>query len=132
MINHTDEPLGSFPARHVTKQILGLDLLLNPVVTYSNDNSVDITFKSDGFDFSIIILPYDSPDDRHFPVKIDERVFRGQKVDPWYNDEYNCFLMRTDADGRLGHNYLLQVAYWLRSAGIITESTLKQIEHKTY
>lgn len=132
MINHTDEPLGSFPVRHVTKQILGLDLLLNPVVTYSNDNSVDITFKSDGFDFSIIILPYDSPDDRRFPVKIDERVFRGQKVDPWYNDEYNCFLMRTDADGRLEHNYLTQVAHWLKTAGIITESTLKQIEQETY
>ena len=132
MINHTDEPLGSFPVRHVTKQILGLDLLLNPVVTYSNDNSVDITFKSDGFDFIIIILPYDSPDDRHFPVKIDERVFRGQKVDPWYNDEYNCFLMRTDADGRLEHNYLTQVAHWLKTAGIITESTLKQIEQETY
>ena len=132
MINHTDEPLGSFPVRHVTKQILGLDLLLNPVVTYSDDNSVDIAFKGDGFDFSIIILPYEGPEDRHFPVKLDERVFRGQKVDPWYNDEYNCFLMRTDADGRLGHNYLLQVAYWLRSAGIVTESALKQIERETY
>ena len=132
MINHTDEPLGSFPVRHVTKQILGLDLLLNPVVTYSDDNSVDIAFKGDGFDFSIIILPYEGPEDRHFPVKLDERVFRGQKVDPWYNDEYNCFLMRTDADGRLEHNYLMQVTHWLRSADIITESALKQIECETY
>lgn len=132
MINHTDEPLGSFPVRHVTKQILGLDLLLNPVVTYSDDNSVDIAFKGDGFDFSIIILPYEGPEDRHLPVKLDERVFRGQKVDPWYNDEYNCFLMRTDADGRLDHNYLMQVAHWLKNAGIITESTLKQIEQETY
>ena len=132
MINHTDEPLGSFPVRHVTKQILGLDLLLNPVVTYSDDNSVDIAFKGDGFDFSIIILPYEGPEDRHFPVKLDERVFKGQKVDSWYNDEYNCFLMRADADGRLGHNYLLQVAHWLKNASIITESTLKQIEQETY
>lgn len=132
MINHTDEPLGSFPVRHVTKQILGLDLLLNPVVTYSDDNSVDIAFKGEGFDFSIIILPYEGPEDRHLPVKLDERVFRGQKVDQWYNDEYNCFLMRTDADGRLDHNYLMQVAHWLKNAGIITESTLKQIEQETY
>ena len=132
MINHTDEPLGSFPVHHVAKQILGLDLLLNPVVTYSDDNSVDIAFKGDGFDFSIIILPYEGPEDRQYPDKLDERVFRGQKVDPWYNDEYNCFLMRTDADGRLEHNYLMQVAHWLKSAGIITESTLKQIEQETY
>lgn len=132
MINHTDEPLGSFPVRHVTKQILGLDLLVNPVVNYSDDNSVDIAFKNDKFDFSIIILPYESPEDRHFPVKLDERVSKDQKVDPWYNDEYNCFLMRADADGRLDHHYLMQVAHWLRSADIITESTLKQIEHETY
>lgn len=132
MINHTDEPLGSFPVHHVTNQILGLDLLVNPVVTYSDNNSVDIAFKGDGFDFSIIILPYEGPEDRHFPVKLDERVFRGQKVDPWYNDEYNCFLMRTDADGRLEHNYLMQVAHWLISANIITESALKQIEHEKY
>ena len=132
MINHTDEPLGSFPVRHVTKQILGLDLLLNPVVTYSDDNSMDIAFKSDEFDFSIIILPYEGPEDRHLPVKLDERVFKGQKVDSWYNDEYNCFLMRAEADGRLEHNYLMQIAYWLRNAGVITESTLKQIEHEVY
>jgi hypothetical protein len=132
MINHTDEPLGSFPVHHVTNQILGLNLLVNPVVAYSDDNSVDIAFKSDGFDFSIIILPYKGPEDRHFPVKLDERVFKGQKVDPWYNDEYNCFLMRADADGRLEHNYLTQVAHWLRNAGVITESTLKQIEHEVY
>lgn len=132
MINHTDEPLGSFPVRHVAEQILGLDLSLNPVVTYSDDNSVSIAFKNDGCDFSIIMLPYESTEDRHFPVKLDERVFRGQKVDPWYNDEYNFFLMRTDADGRLEHNYLMQVAHWLRSAGIVTESALKQIERETY
>ena len=105
---------------------------MNPVVTYNDDNSVDIAFKTDGFDFSIVMLPYESPEDRHFPVKLDERVFKGQKMDSWYNDEYNCFLMRTDADGRLEHNYLTQVAHWLRSADIITESTLKQIEHNTY
>lgn len=68
MINHTDEPLGSFPVHHVTNQILGLNLLVNPVVAYSDDNSVDIAFKSDGFDFSIIILPYEGYEDRHFPV----------------------------------------------------------------
>ena len=132
MINHTDEPLGSFPVRHVTKQILGLDLLVNPVVTYSDDNSVDVAFKSDEFDFSIIILPYRGYEDRHFPVKIDERVFKGHKVDPWYNDEYNCFLMRAGADGRLEHNYLMQVAHWLKSADIVTESALNQIEQKVY
>lgn len=132
MINHTDEPLGSFPVRHVTAQILGLELSVMPVVTYNDDNSVDIAFKTDGFGFSIIMLPYESPEDRHFPVKLDERVFKGQKVDPWYNNEYNCFLMRADADGRLEHNYLMQVAHWLKNAGIITESTLKQIEQETY
>lgn len=132
MIDHTDEPLGSFPVHHVTNQILGLDLLVNPVVTYSDDNSVDVAFKSDGFDFSIIILPYEGYEDRHFPVKLDERVFKGQKVDPWYNNEYNCFLMRADADGRLEHNYLTQVAHWIKTAGIITESTLKKIEQETY
>lgn len=132
MINHTDEPLGSFPVHHITEQILNLELQVKPVVTYSDDNSVDIAFKTDGSDFSIVMLPYESPEDRHFPVKLDERVFRGQKVDPWYNDDYNCFLMRADADGRLEHNYLMQIAHWLRSAGIITESALKQIEHETY
>lgn len=132
MINHTDEPLGSFPVHHVTEQILGLDLLVKPVLTYSDDNSVDIAFKTDGYDFSIVMLPYESPEDRHFPVKLDERVFRGQKVDSWYNDEYNCFLMRVDADGRLEYNYLMQIAHWLRSAGIITEPTLKQIDQKAY
>ena len=132
MINHTDEPLGSFPVCHVTEQILGLDLLVNPVVTYSDDNSVDIAFKTDGSDFSIVMLPYESHEDRHFPVKLDERVFKGKKADSWYNDEYNYFLMRAGDDGRLDHNYLMQVAHWLRSADIITELTLKQIEHKTY
>lgn len=93
---------------------------------------MDIAFKSEGFDFSIIILPYEGPEDRHFPVKLDDRVFKGRKVEPWYNDEYNCFLMRAGGDGRLEHNYLMQVAYWLRSAGIVTESALKQIERETY